>query len=256
MQEINVEVRPDFLARQAKAQPIQALAELIWNALDADATAVNIDFEHDAIGGMSKIVVSDNGHGMPRAEAPQLFKNLGGSWKRQRTGTLWLNRMLHGREGRGRFKAFALGAVVDWKVIYEKDGTPFRYDVAVLEREIERVRIEDEVAVAGAATGVTVVISELKRQFSSLKPENAVQELSEIFAIYLKDYRNITIAIAGERIDPDLAIAGTWEFSLNPVTDEQSQQHAVTLEVLEWRRQTRRTLYLCNEQGLPPKWPR
>jgi hypothetical protein len=66
--------------RQAKAQPIQALAELIWNALDADATAVNIDFEHDAIGGMSKIVVTDNGHGIPRAEAPQLFKNLGGSW--------------------------------------------------------------------------------------------------------------------------------------------------------------------------------
>jgi hypothetical protein len=39
MQEVNVEVRPDFLERQAKAQPVQALAELIWNGLDADATS-------------------------------------------------------------------------------------------------------------------------------------------------------------------------------------------------------------------------
>ena len=85
MQEIKVEVRPDFLERQAKAQPIHSLAELIWNGLDADATSVNIEIESDALGGMSKIVVSDNGHGMPRAEALQHFQNLGGSWERQRS---------------------------------------------------------------------------------------------------------------------------------------------------------------------------
>jgi Histidine kinase-, DNA gyrase B-, and HSP90-like ATPase len=149
MQEINVEVRPDFLERQAKAPPVQALAELIWNALDADATAVNVDFEHDALGGMSKIVVGDNGHGMPLAEARQLFKNFGGSWKRSRASTQGLKRILHGREGRGRFKAFALGGVVDWKVIYNKDGSQFRYDISVLESEIARVRISDEQPVSG-----------------------------------------------------------------------------------------------------------
>jgi hypothetical protein len=99
-EEIKVEVRPDFLERQAKAQPIQALAELIWNGLDADATAIHVEIENDALGGMSKIVVTDNGHGMPRADAPQLSQNLGGSWKRHRLGTRGLNRMLHGQEGR------------------------------------------------------------------------------------------------------------------------------------------------------------
>ncbi|MBR0703435.1 ATP-binding protein [Bradyrhizobium diazoefficiens] len=251
MQEINVEVRPDFLERQAKAQPIQALAELIWNGLDADATSVNVEIENDALGGMSKIVVADNGHGMPHAEAPQLFKNLGGSWKRQRLGTLGRNRMLHGQEGRGRFKAFALGGVVDWKVVYDNGGTPSRYDITVLEREIERVRISDEQPSPGAVRGVTVVVSELKRQFNSLKPENAVQELSEIFAIYLKDYRDVSIAIGSEKIDPNLAIANAGEFTLSPIVDEQGAQHSVILEVIEWRRQTRRTLYLCSEQGFP-----
>jgi len=250
-EEVKVEVRPDFLARQAKAQPVQALAELIWNALDADATSVSIEFEPDGVGGISKIVIADNGDGIPRQDAPQLFKNLGGSWKQQRLTTHRLNRVLHGREGRGRFKAFALGGVVDWKVVYNKNGAPFRYDVAVLEREIERVRIGEEVSAPGTITGVTVVISELKRQFSSLKPENAVQELSEIFAIYLKDYRNVTITITGERIDPDRAIAGMWNIELKPLSDDQGRQHSVNLEIIEWRGQTRRTLYLCNEQGFP-----
>lgn len=250
-EEVKVEVRPDFLARQAKAQPIQALAELIWNSLDADATSVNIEFEPDGTGGISRIVVADNGDGIPREEARQVFKNLGGSWKTLRLTTPRLNRMLHGREGRGRFKAFALGGVVDWKIIYAKGGTPFRYDVAVLEQQIERVRVGEEAPAPGAATGVTVVISELKRQFSSLQPENAVQELSEIFAIYLKDYRNVTITIAGERIDPDRAIAGTWNFELAPIADDDGEQHPVDLEIIEWRGQTRRTLYLCNEQGFP-----
>ena len=43
-QEYSVEVKSDFIERQAKAPPIQALSELIWNALDADATEVNVRF--------------------------------------------------------------------------------------------------------------------------------------------------------------------------------------------------------------------
>jgi hypothetical protein len=81
-QEYDVEVQSDFLEGQTKAQPVAAVAELIWNGLDADATRIIVDFEYDKLGGMSKIVVSDNGDGIPYAEAPTLFRNLGGSWKK------------------------------------------------------------------------------------------------------------------------------------------------------------------------------
>jgi len=53
---------------------------------------------------------------------------------------------------------------------------------------------------------VTVTVSELKRNFSSLKPENSLQDFSEIFAIYLKNYRDASISLAGQRIDAALAI--------------------------------------------------
>jgi hypothetical protein len=252
MTEYAVEVQPDFLERQAKALPIAAVAELIWNGLDADATAITVDLEDDQLGGLRRIIVTDNGHGIPFVDAPTLFRNLGGSWKKHGARTKLRQRQLHGQEGRGRFKAFALGSAADWKTTYARDGKRFRYEITILEHNIRRVSIGDEAPVNGRAqTGVTVVISDLKRNFVSLKPEHSAQEFSEIFAIYLKNYRDVAIVIGGERIDPATAIAKTWEHELTPIDDEEGQSHPVSLEVIEWRRQTKRALYLCNEQGFP-----
>src|SRR5271165_6606376 len=54
-----VEVQPDFIERQAKARPIDALAEIIWNGLDADATRVDVRLGHGEFG-LSSITVTDN----------------------------------------------------------------------------------------------------------------------------------------------------------------------------------------------------
>lgn len=252
MTDYAVEIQPDFLERQAKAQPIAAVAELIWNGLDADATAITVDLEDDKLGGIKRIIVTDNGLGMPHAEAPTLFRKLGGSWKRHGARTKQRNRQLHGLEGRGRFKAFALGSSVDWRCIYEHDGKLFRYDITILESDIRHVRIGEETEVAEISpTGVTVIVSDLKRNFVSLKPENSVQEFSEIFAIYLKNYRGIAIIIGGERIDPAMAIVKTWDDALTAIADDEGNLYPATLEVIEWRRQTKRALYLCNEEGFP-----
>jgi hypothetical protein len=252
MTEYSIEIQPDFLQRQAKALPVPAVAQLIWNGLDADATTVTVNFEDDPLGGMAKIIVTDNGHGFPHTDAPNLFRYLGGSWKKHASHTKALNRMLHGQEGRGRFKAFALGDVVDWNVTYAHNDTLLRYDISIIERDIRHVRISDETQVDSAQrTGVTVVVSELKRTFVSLQPEHSIQDFSEIFALYLKNYRDVVIAIAGERIDPAIAIANSWEVVLSPITDDGGKSHPVSLEVIEWRRQTNRALYLCNEWGFP-----
>src|SRR6202011_6175528 len=105
MTDYTVEIQPAFLERQAKAQPIAAVAELIWNGLDADAPAITVDLEDDKLGGLERIIVTDNGHGIPHAEAPTLFGNLGSSWKKHGAHTK-IHKRLHGQEGRGRFKAF------------------------------------------------------------------------------------------------------------------------------------------------------
>lgn len=64
-----VEVQSDFLEKITRARPIPALAELIWNSFDADATVVDVSFEYNDLGSLDAIVVKDNGAGIARTEA-------------------------------------------------------------------------------------------------------------------------------------------------------------------------------------------
>ena len=246
----SIEVQPDLIERLSKAQPIPVLAEFIWNALDADATRVDVRLDYGKLG-LKQIGVSDNGHGIPRDEAKPLFTCLGGSWKKRGAQTKKLGRMLHGYEGRGRFKAFALGRVADWTITYENgEGNRLTYTVSMLESNLREVRIGEESPVHQDGTGVEVTISEPHKDFRSLEPENSVQDLTEIFALYIKDYQDVSIRIAGRAIDPGGAIATTAEFSLEPI-EEDGETFSVALEIIEWRTATKRALYLCNEQGFP-----
>jgi len=57
----DVQVQSDFLERLATARPVQAIAELVWNAFDADATDVRVEFDRDASGLLQAIRVRDDG---------------------------------------------------------------------------------------------------------------------------------------------------------------------------------------------------
>src|SRR5262245_8024179 len=112
---VTVKVQNDYLERMSRVQkPIMAVEELIWNGLDADASEVTVHFEENKLGGLDKIIVSDNGTGLPHDEAVKAFENLGGSWKRDAQKTRTKKRLLHGQAGKGRFRAFALGNSVKW----------------------------------------------------------------------------------------------------------------------------------------------
>ena len=190
---VSVAVQDDFVARQTRAKPIPALAELIWNSLDADATTINVEFAHDDLArGMSKIVVYDNGDGFPRSDAKALFGNLGGSWKRQTRHTKRSKRMIHGQEGRGRYKAFALGQAVEWKVRFEDGPSGNRtFNITLLDADLTDVSISADAPTPDGATGVAVEITDLRRDFQVFKSAEGLQELTEIFALYLMNYRNV-----------------------------------------------------------------
>jgi len=246
-----IEVQADFLEKQSKAKPVAAVAELIWNGLDADATQVNVRLEYSELGGMNKVVITDNGTGIPFEEAPQLFTRLGGSWKKQESYTKSKKRMLHGCEGRGRFKALAIGRVAIWKVRYRSaDGVVRRYDITMIEDNLREVRISPESDIPGGTPGVEVELSELNHEFTSLEPENAVQELCETFALYLKNYRDASIFYEGIHINPSSAIESTHNTPLRSIGIK-DEKYPVELEIIQWRRITSRSLYLCTEKGFP-----
>jgi histidine kinase/DNA gyrase B/HSP90-like ATPase len=251
VEHFKIEIEEDFMARQTRAEPVHALAELIWNSLDADATHVTVEFEfRDLAQGMSKIVVYDDGHGIPRDQAKQLFGHLGGSWKRLRRRTSSKDRMVHGQEGRGRYKAFALGRAADWKVCYVAGDTPKSYTITLLERDLKDVAISEERNAPRQKPGVIVEITNLKRDFRGLHSEAGLQELAEIFALYLINYRDVRISVHGNVIDPSALITRKEAFSLSPISED-GNDHAAHLEIVEWGKETKRALYLCNAEGFP-----
>jgi len=245
-----VEVQSDFLQKITRAKPVHAVAEFIWNSLDADASTVNVTVEQNDLGAMSKIIIRDNGTGMKFDQAAEVFKSLGGSWKRMRA-TTEEGRFLHGQDGRGRFKAFALGGVAEWDVVYEKEKKRYTFMVTMTAANIKEVVISDEEpANAEKRRGVTLTISELQKDFRSLTSDAGAQELTEIFALYLSDYQNVSVSIEGTRIDPSKLIASKGSVNLSDVTDE-GKAYPVRLDIIEWRTATNRALYLCNDKGFP-----
>ena len=74
-----IQVEDDHLQRISQVRkPVHAVAELIWNALDADADQVDVMLHNDALGGLASIEVIDDGHGIPYAQAEDMFRPLGG----------------------------------------------------------------------------------------------------------------------------------------------------------------------------------
>src|SRR5271166_6614335 len=97
--------RQDYLEKVARTRdPIKANSEFVWNALDADATRISVEFGLNVLGGIEEIVVRDNGIGISRAHAERDFGNLGDSRKRTPHRTPKLQRALHGKESRGRLR--------------------------------------------------------------------------------------------------------------------------------------------------------
>jgi hypothetical protein len=252
---IEVQVQGDFLDRLTSARPVQALAELIWNAVDADATDVNITLEQGNLG-LDAIIVADNGHGIPYDKAEGLFGSLGGSWKRQRRESQGEKRALHGEEGKGRFRALALGRTAEWNVRTPELNGFLRYSITIIKDNPRRAIISDATTSPKATgTGVVVRIIELHKNWK-LDDEKTFQELSEVFALYLTQYPHVAIHFEKRKIDPSVLINHQETYELDPVPPEDADAppgtgHPATLDVIEWKVSTERMLYLCNEAGFP-----
>jgi Histidine kinase-, DNA gyrase B-, and HSP90-like ATPase len=245
-----VQVERDHLNKLATGKPIQAVSELIWNALDADATRIDLAIETDGIA-MRAVIVSDNGHGIPHSEVEGLFGKIGGSWKRHGVKSKALGRMLHGKEGKGRLKALALGRVAEWTVRYREGAKLMGYKIELLRDDLVDVRVTAPTEAEPAlGTGVEVRITELDRAYRSLEPENAIQALSEVFAIYLTDYPETGVYVDGTKLDPSALILDRKNFPLRPIS-EGDTDHAVEVDVIEWCSTSERWFFLCGREGFP-----
>lgn len=229
--QIYVQAQADHIASLSKAAPLSAIEELVWNALDADAKEVRVDLITNALGAVEALRIADDGSGIDVLRADSTFGSLGGSWKRLGNGTEVLKRRLHGRHGRGRFKAFALGSHVEWRTTVRIGGELLSYKIAG-ELETPGVFSLDAVSGAGPATGTEVYISNARVNCDSLlNASETVQSLASKFALYLKSYPDVRIYFNGLPVTPVIVQKKVTDYKFALKSGVEAK-----LEVIEWKR--------------------
>lgn len=245
-----IELTAQHLHRFAAAGPIEAVSELIWNGLDADATTITISTEFDVLDTMSAISVSDNGSGIPFAEIAQRFQKLGDSWKRTARFSKAGKRFLHGKDGQGRFKALSLGRVVHWTIVYAVGDTHYQYSARLLSDDPTDLIVADTEEETTAPTGVRVRITELAPATRVLAAHDSVDRIGEKFALYLNQYREVRISFLDAIIKPETYIVSLQPFELKPISDG-GRSFAAEYDIVEWRVRSERRIYLCDSNGFP-----
>jgi hypothetical protein len=237
VQEIEVKVENDHIERLTTAKPILALSELIWNAYDADAPSVRVEFEEGGLTKLALIRIQDDGDGIPFEEAEGLFKSLGGSWKKKGARTNG-DRFIHGERGQGRFKAFSLGDTVTW--ISSAKGK--RFSITGQRSNLKTFTVSD--VFATTSKGCIVEISDVQKDFQIRGEHGFGDQIRDVFALQLYEDPNFEIVYDGEIIDAREAIREVTPYPISATLADGSEISA-TLEIVEWKRKIERKLLLC-----------
>ena len=105
------------LGERLVGQPHIALAELIKNAYDADATLCTISIDND------EIVVTDNGHGMTSDDFFKNWMTIGTRNKQDRVHSQNLKRDVTGSKGVGRLSAQFLAHTLEMVTVSRENST-------------------------------------------------------------------------------------------------------------------------------------
>lgn len=250
MGRICVAVKKDHLQRLAVTKKaIFAIAELIWNSLDADATHVQVVLKKNKLGGVEEIRVSDDGHGIHVEEAEAAFGNLGGSWKTQSGRSKNRKRLLHGRAGKGRFRAFSLGSQVVWATRFSRNGSVEEYTITGTLDDLSIFETTDPRESTVHETGTEVVISGVLKPFPSLSSQAGIFELTALFAIYLSQYPDVEICYDGMKLEPDVVQTSFESFDLGEIQLSEGRSTHAKLALIEWSMDVERSLFLCDADG-------
>ena len=103
----------EHLGIQMYQSPVNAIAELVANAWDADATSVEIDLPQTVTDRDTTFVIRDNGIGMDFGESQSLYLAVGRDRRGEETEPQTAGgRPVLGRKGIGKFAGFGIASLM------------------------------------------------------------------------------------------------------------------------------------------------
>ncbi|HEX6355007.1 ATP-binding protein [Actinophytocola sp.] len=226
------------------------VGELIWNAIDAEATRVDVTIELDAFESTHEIVVTDDGHGMKHEDVPQYFQTHGDSWKKTTRFSPEIHRPLHGQLGRGRFLTYGIADTVEWRTVVQ-DGDSF---VATVIRGSRSAPDEFDLSdpqPSNGPRGTTVRMSARQTSRAVYLVEGDVNgPLTARLAGSLLALPDVTVTYRGRALAPASHVIDQTDLEVPVPGDALHGKAAATLRVVEWDEDMgSKKLFLCDEHG-------
>jgi hypothetical protein len=250
MRRVHLEAASDHVEGLARVHdPVGAVKEVIWNALDADAMAVTVDFELEGLDVIQKVVVTDDGLGVTPEGAVAAFERIGGSWKKSVRRTPGLGRRMHGNAGQGRLRGFALGEHIRWTSVADGIDGRTRSQISAVGSAKNDFTISDPVSTREPTGTVFEAWGRQGPKLDQLRSDAALGRIRAEFATYLTVYSGIEIIYDGQLVDPQSAIHRDETYTIT-FKGSDDQEEPATLRIVEWTMKTPRELHLCDADGM------
>jgi hypothetical protein len=246
---IKVGIESDAIEKISKVTVDQAIEELIWNAIDAEASLIEVVLHRQELEGITRIVLRDDGHGISIDDAEKIFGSIGGSLKRLKRRSPRLDRPYHGKEGKGRYKALSLGRRIEWHSRTLTNGSVNSFSVSLDGAHLKSAKISSPVACEGNP-GCEVIIDDLHDSVSGLDNESRLANIAHRLAPYLMGNSGIRIVYDGETLDIASSVSRSELLQVQDVGGEAEHPLEFELRVLEWNKARKGSLFWCDNHGV------
>jgi len=249
---LNVKVQKDYIESLTTVSGTTALMELIWNALDANASMIEIKKIGNEVHTES-IEISDNGNGIKYDEAIAAFEKLGGSLKKEKKFSPG-ERAFHGEEGKGRYNAFGLGNLISFKSFYKEGDLNKFFEIKLDRNHLTQPDVGDlYTRKEDSKNGFTVLIENVdeKKANSAFSVEN-IKSIEQKLAIYYQQYPTFKIKINGKFLDFSSFILNeeTQDIPVNMDIEGVKSSYDFKIRIVEWTRSCEKKLYYCNQNAI------
>lgn len=183
---------------------VPALAELIANAWDADATKVELSIPFDTGIQNQVIVVRDDGRGMSWDEVDKAYLVVGRDKRKAEGEKTQDGRLLMGRKGLGKLAGFGIARIVEVRTVRHQRLTHFVMDFADMTKggEAQMVEAYQPQVLADSeineANGTTVTLRELQLT-RSISKDQFYDAMARRFSVLKKGFE---VLINGDSLAP------------------------------------------------------
>ena len=220
----------DHLGAKMYSHLPNAVAELIANAYDADATTARV-----LIGIDGTLTVEDNGHGMSREDVADKYLHIGRN-RRNDTGSRYTEsgrRSVSGKKGLGKLALFGIGK--DVQLVTTRIGSG---SATIIELSYDAMKAargsyapdESQISVDPETHGTRVTLRSLKRK-SAIVPSELASSLAKLFNYSDSEFHVTVETTDGEVIPVDaklrldaVDVEFSWSFPESWLEDDEFER--------------------------------